>query len=102
MGHLVEDTERNNPSTLAMLFTKKSSTVHHACRDARRHLEASYGFEYVDNHERPVMIDPRTKMATTVGIASAYCTQRTLVGGHPDGVKFLLTNMKHHGLVQLN
>ena len=96
-GELVQDSERNNPSVLAMIFTNNQATPHHLCLDARRHLESSYGYEYLGAEEGHIMVDPRTKMITTVGIASSYCTNRMLIGGNPDGIKFALTNLKHHG-----
>ena len=96
-GELVQDSERNNPSVLAMIFTNNQATPHHLCLDARRHLESSYGYEYLGTEEGHIMVDPRTKMITTVGIASSYCTNRMLIGGNPDGIKFALTNLKHHG-----
>ena len=61
-------------------------------------MENSYGLEFESKNEGPIMIDPRTLRPTTVSIVSQYCHTKVLVGGHPDGVKFLLTNKKHHGI----
>ena len=44
------------------------------------------------------MHDPITRLPTSVQIVSHYGQNKAIIGGHPNGVKFILQNKKHFGL----
>ena len=44
------------------------------------------------------MHDPITRLPTTVQIISSYGQNKAIIGGHPNGVKFILQNKKHFGI----
>ena len=95
---MVQANERKFPSCMALIQHSKRSRVHEACRDACNFLETSCGFEFVTETDHSAMHDPITRLPTTVQIISHYGQNKALIGGHPNGVKFILQNKKHFGI----
>ena len=87
-----------NRSTISTPKQSKKSRIHEACRDARNFLETSCGFEFISEADKSAMHDPITRLPTTVQIISSYGQNKAIIGGHPNGVKFILQNKKHFGI----
>ena len=95
---MVEANESKFPSCIALIQHNKKSRIHEACRDARNFLETSCGFEFISEADKSAMHDPITRLPTTVQIISSYGQNKAIIGGHPNGVKFILQNKRHFGI----
>ena len=98
VSRMIEEEERRMPSALAMVHISQFSRLKEALADARSFMERTLGYEYLDNMEGPTMIDPVTRKVTTLMTAAYYCHGHVLIGGHPYGLKFLLSNREHYRL----